>query len=94
MPCIRFFQEQEEGYQDAVLSASRHIVSIEAYVSSVWSRFCTASVAMNSFGYSGAGRENFARFGIDTDGVVRKIRKLVEDTGMVPVRKRRWRLLK
>ena len=95
MPCIRLFEEQPGEYQDAVLSSSKHIVSVEAYVSSVWGRFCTASVAMDSFGYSGAGAENFARFGIDTDGVVRKVRKLVlEDAMDVAKRHRRWKLLK
>lgn len=95
MPCIRLFEEQLEEYQDAVLSNSKHVVSVEAYVSSIWARFCTASVAMDSFGYSGAGPENFARFGIDTDGVVRKVRRLVlEDVADVPKRPRRWKLLK
>lgn len=95
MPCIRLFEEQTHDYQDAVLGRSRHVVSVEAYVSGVWARFCTASVAMDTFGYSGAGRENFARFGIDTDGVVRKVRTLVEqDTGASTSRPRRWKLLK
>lgn len=95
MPCIRLFEEQPDKYQDAVLGDSRHVVSVEAYVSGVWARFCTASVAMDSFGYSGAGRENFARFGIDTDGVVRKVKALVaEDTGASGSRPRRWRLLR
>lgn len=95
MPSIRLFEDQPEEYQDAVLSNSKHVVSVEAYVSSVWARFCTAPVAMDSFGYSGAGAENFARFGIDTDGVVRKVRKLVLEEAMdMAKRPRRWKLLK
>lgn len=95
MPCIRLFEEQPDEYQDAVLGDSRHVVSVEAYVSGVWARFCTASVAMDSFGYSGAGRENFARFGIDTDGIVRKVRSLVGgDNGASRSRPRRWKLLR
>lgn len=73
MPCILLFEEQSQEYQDAVLSKCRHIISVEAYISSMWARFCTASIAMDSFGYSGAGIENFARFGLDTDGIVRKV---------------------
>nr|XP_036577936.1 dihydroxyacetone synthase [Colletotrichum truncatum]KAF6785066.1 dihydroxyacetone synthase [Colletotrichum truncatum] len=69
MPAIGLFEQQPSDYQDSVLSSSPHIISVEAYVSGIWSRFCTASVAMDSFGYSGAGRENFARFGIDADGI-------------------------
>lgn len=90
MPCIRLFEEQPVEYQDKVLSDSQHIVSVEAYISAIWSRFCTASVAMDSFGYSGAGQENFARFGIDADGVVLKVKKHLENGNS----SRRWRLLK
>lgn len=95
MPCIRLFEEQPEEYQDAVLSNSKHIVSVEAYISSMWARFCTASVAMDSYGYSGAGRENMRRFGVDTDGVVRKIKALVGQEGTKPSgQRRRWQLLR
>lgn len=47
MPPIRLFEEQPEEYQDSVLSTSEHIVSVEAYILSMWTRFCTASVAMD-----------------------------------------------
>jgi dihydroxyacetone synthase len=92
MPCIKLFEKQPQDYQDAVLSNSSHIISVEAYVASMWARFCTASIAMDSFGYSGLGRENFARFGIDDDGIVRKVKKHVEETkGKI---RRHWTLLK
>lgn len=74
MPCISLFEKQPDEYQDAVLSKSPHIVSVEAYVSTVWSHFCTASISMDSFGYSGAGSANFNRFGFDSDSIVRKVR--------------------
>jgi dihydroxyacetone synthase len=77
MPCIALFEEQPQEYQNSVLSNSHHIISVEAYISTIWARFCTASIAMDSFGYSGAGIENFARFGIDADGIVRKVKKHV-----------------
>ncbi|KEY68878.1 hypothetical protein S7711_03813 [Stachybotrys chartarum IBT 7711] len=72
MPCIKLFEEQPIEYQDLVLSSSKEAISDEAYISSMWARFCTASVAINSFGHSGAGREKFARFGVDTDGIIGK----------------------
>ncbi|KAL3445143.1 Transketolase, thiamine diphosphate binding domain-containing protein [Aspergillus insuetus] len=89
MPCISVFEAQDQAYQDAVLSETPHVISVEAYVSTIWARFCTASVAMDSFGYSGSGRENFRRFRLDTDGVVdRVLRHLAGDSV------RRWKLLK
>jgi dihydroxyacetone synthase len=93
MPCIRLFEAQSEEYQDSVLSTSLHVISVEAYVSMIWARFCTASIAMDSFGYSGAGRENFARFGLDDAGIVRKVKAHVEKGGKSNLR-RRWTLLK
>jgi dihydroxyacetone synthase len=92
MPCIRLFEQQPQDYQDSVLSNSPHVISVEAYISSVWARFATASVAMDSFGYSGAGSENFARFGIDKDGIVRKVKAHVSET--VEGKRRHWTLLK
>ncbi|KAK7178626.1 dihydroxyacetone synthase [Paraphaeosphaeria sporulosa] len=74
MPCIRLFEEQPEAYQDTVLSNSKHIVSVEAYIPT--------------------GRENMRRFGIDTDGVVRKVKTLVGQEGAKAAGpRRRWQLL-
>jgi dihydroxyacetone synthase len=93
MPCIELFEAQSEDYQYEVLGAAEHIVSVEAYISSMWTRFCTASVAMSGFGYSGAGIENFRRFGIDETGILRKVKNLVQ-TSKEGTRRSRWKLLK
>lgn len=89
MPCIRLFEQQSEDYQDQVLGDAPHVISVEAYVSSMWARFCTASIAMDSFGYSGGGAANFARFGLDKAGIVRKVTEHVKSSNS-----RRWKLLK
>lgn len=93
MPCISLFEAQTSEYQDAVLGSAQHIISVEAYISSMWARFCTASIAMDSFGYSGGGAANLARFELDKAGVVRKVKAHVEATGKLRSR-RRWVLLK
>jgi dihydroxyacetone synthase len=93
MPCISLFELQSETYQDEVLGTAEHIVSVEAYVSSMWARFCTASVAMDDFGYSGAGIENFRRFGIDNAGIVKKVKTML-DASKAGKGRSRWRLLK
>jgi dihydroxyacetone synthase len=94
MPCISLFEAQPTAYQDQVLGDTEHVVSVEAYVSSMWARFCTASVAMDDFGYSGAGRENFRRFGIDDEGIVRKVKTMVQTGRPRKGGRVRWRLLK
>lgn len=89
MPCISVFDQQNISYQDEVLSSSPHIISVEAYVSSMWARFCTASIAMDSFGYSGNGIGNFTRFGFDSDSIFEKVQRHVKARPT-----RRWQLLK
>jgi dihydroxyacetone synthase len=93
MPCIRLFEQQSADYQDQVLSNSPHIVSVEAYVSTIWARYCTASIALDSFGYSGAGLENFRRFGIDNKSIVKKVQTHVHDALKSGKKTRRWTLL-
>lgn len=88
MPCVRLFEAQSEAYQDSVLSNSIHMISVEAYVSTLWARYCTASIAMSSFGFSGAGRENFRRFGLDNDGIVKKVISHVGSKSS-----KRWKLI-
>ncbi|PLB44828.1 hypothetical protein P170DRAFT_366766 [Aspergillus steynii IBT 23096] len=87
MPCISLFEKQSGEYQRSTLSASRHVISVEAYISTIWARLCTASVSMDSFGYSGAGDANFKRFGLDGDGIVRKVRGYIEASSTSA---RRW----
>ncbi|KAK3669296.1 hypothetical protein LTR78_010834 [Recurvomyces mirabilis] len=91
MPSIRLFEQQSEAYQDEVLGNAPHVISVEAYIATVWARFCTASIAMDSFGYSGGGAANFARFGLDTAGVVRKVKAHVQ--GSQSTKRSRWTLL-
>jgi dihydroxyacetone synthase len=93
MPCLRLFERQPLEYQNAVLSNSPHIISVEAYISTIWARICTASIAMDSYGYSGAGLENFKRFGLDTDSIVRKVSQHVKKVESGEVKARRWILL-
>ncbi|UPL01971.1 hypothetical protein LCI18_012905 [Fusarium solani-melongenae] len=93
MPCLRLFEAQSAEYQKSVLSDALHIISVEAYVPGFWARICTASIGMDSFGYSGAGRDNFSRFGIDHESVAAKVKAHVGSFGgdSAP---RRWRMLK
>ncbi|KAL5343030.1 Transketolase, thiamine diphosphate binding domain-containing protein [Aspergillus crustosus] len=93
MPCIELFEQQSERYKLAVLSNSPHVISVEAYVSTLWARYCSASIAMESFGYSGLGRENFARFGLDPGGIVRKVQDHVKEKNAASGYLR-WKLLK
>jgi len=91
MPSVRLFEQQSVVYQDEVLGNAPHVISVEAYIATVWARFCTASIAMDSFGYSGAGAANFARFGLDTAGVIRKVEAHIQKAQSS--KRLRWTLL-
>ncbi|KAB8256454.1 transketolase [Aspergillus pseudonomiae] len=87
MPSIGVSEKRPETYQKTVLSDSPHIVSVEAYVSTIWARLCTASISMDSFGYSGAGSVNFRHFDLDSDSIARKIQWHVQGTHITA---KRW----
>ncbi|KIW87974.1 uncharacterized protein Z519_11559 [Cladophialophora bantiana CBS 173.52] len=73
LPCILLFSEQSDEYKDSVLSDTPCAISVEAYVSTIWARYCNASISLDSFGFSGAGWANYGRFGLDTEGVYREV---------------------
>ncbi|OAL28170.1 hypothetical protein AYO20_09589 [Fonsecaea nubica] len=93
MPCVQLFSEQSEEYKDSVLSETPYTISAEAYISTIWARYCNASIAMDSFGFSGGSLANYGRFGLDTEGVYQKVTRYVNSHrgGKKP---RRWTLLK
>lgn len=93
MPCVRLFDAQTEEYKNEVISATPHVISYEPYVSTIWGRYCTASIAMYSFGYSEAAINNYARFVLDTESVVVKIERHVASLSQ-RTRKVQWMLLK
>ncbi|KAK9242096.1 Transketolase, thiamine diphosphate binding domain-containing protein [Lipomyces tetrasporus] len=89
-PCISVFESQSTEYQVETLGKAKRIVSVEPYVPTMWARFCTARIGMKSFGYSASGPSNYDRFGIDDNGIVRKITTYVQGGEKVL---KRWMLL-
>lgn len=73
MPCIEVFDRQPEDYREKVISASPHVVSIEPYVSYHWARYCTASIGVDTFGFSASGAANYDRYGLDGESVTEKV---------------------
>ncbi|KAK7203042.1 Transketolase, thiamine diphosphate binding domain-containing protein [Myxozyma melibiosi] len=80
IPCISLFEAQSEQYKQRVLGSARRIVSVEEYVPTVWARLCTASIGMDSFGYSASGPNNYGRFGLDVEGIVGKVSRYVAES--------------
>lgn len=72
MPCLDLFREQDESYQDEVLSTEQ-VISLEPYVGNAWATIATAAIGMQSFGWSSSGLGNYKRFKLDTESVVGKV---------------------
>ncbi|MFO1451148.1 MAG: transketolase [Opitutaceae bacterium] len=80
VPCFERFARQSKEYRDAVLPPSvRKRVSIEAGVTSLWSRWVGLdgiTLGIDRFGISAPGGTVFKELGITTDAVVAAARSL------------------
>ncbi|OJD29686.1 dihydroxyacetone synthase [Diplodia corticola] len=74
-PSLDLFEAQEEAYKDEIFPKgdARPIVSVEEYIATTWARYVTASVSMTGYGYSGSNRGNYARFGLDAEGIEKRV---------------------
>lgn len=73
MPCLDWFAEQDEAYQESVLPSSVSArVSVEAGIAQPWYRWLGTAgipVSLEHFGASAAGPRLFDEFGITADAV-------------------------
>lgn len=74
MPCVEWFEEQDESYRESVLPSSVTArVSVEAGISQGWHRYVGdrgASVSIEHFGASADYKTLFSKFGITAENVV------------------------
>jgi transketolase len=79
MPCVDWFLEQDQAYQDSVLPPStRARVSVEAGVAQPWYRFigdAGEAVSIEHFGASADYQTLFREFGFTTEAVVDAARR-------------------
>ncbi len=74
MPCVEWFEEQDDNYRESVLPASvKARVSVEAGVAMPWYKYvgdAGRSVSIDHFGASADGDLLFRKFGITAEAVV------------------------
>lgn len=91
-PSLGLFDKQNQGYKDEVFPRDgRPIISVEEYVPQAWAKYTTASIGMEGYGYSASNPSNYARFGLDQDGIVRRTRAYLEWLGEANARAMGWR---
>ena len=82
MPSLELFAQQSSKYRDQVLPPSVPArLAIEAGHPQSWYRWVGGSGAvlgLDHFGASAPAKRLFAEFGLDVDGVVKRVKALVE----------------
>ena len=79
MPCLDVFNRQSDSYKKSVLGTAPTLV-VEAGVEQGWGRILGSDggfVGMSSYGASAPAGVLFEKFGITTDGVVKKAKEII-----------------
>lgn len=81
MPCVEWFEEQEQSYKDSVLDPNvKNRISIEAGLTSGWREIVGdkgISIGINHYGASADYKTLFKEFGITTAAVVNAAKDLI-----------------
>ncbi|MDQ1011494.1 transketolase [Streptomyces sp. V4I23] len=82
MPSVEWFEEQDQGYRDAVLPPSvKARVAVEAGIGLTWHRYVGDAgriVSLEHFGASADGKVLFREFGFTADAVAAAARESIE----------------
>lgn len=93
-PSFEHFDKQDVAYKKSVFPHDgTPIVSVEEYVATTWARYVTASIGMTTYGYSASNPSNYDRFGLDSKGIERKVRKYLEELNGENARIAGWQQL-
>jgi transketolase len=81
MPCVEWFEEQDQGYRDSVLPPSvKARVAVEAGIGLTWHRFVGDAgriVSLEHFGASADGKVLFREFGFTAENVANAARESI-----------------
>ena len=80
MPCHELFDKQSEGYKNKILSETNLVVSIEASETGYWKKYTGKNglnFGINSFGKSAPYKEIYTHFGLDSETIIKKIKKRI-----------------
>ncbi len=78
MPCQELFDQQDESYKKKILSETKLIVSIEASETNFWKRYTGENglnFGVNDFGKSAPYKEIYNYFKLNSENIIKKIKK-------------------
>ena len=82
MPCHELFDQQNNEYKNKILNETNLVVSIEASETNFWKKY-TGNNGLNfgidDFGKSAPYKEIYNHFGLNTENIVKKIKKNYEN---------------
>lgn len=88
MPCNQLFNEQDEGYQDSVLTDTVPVLSFEPYPGATWVKYSHYHIGIETFGVSGPAKDVYKYFGITAENLKAKAIKMMEYyKGVAPSKK-------
>ncbi len=81
VPCQEIFEKQPSKYKEKILNETRYKISIEAGSTDCWKKYIGehgVSFGLNDFGKSAPYKDVYEHFGLTTDKIVKKIKKLIK----------------
>ncbi len=76
MPCVEWFEHQDDDYQEQVLPASLPIVAVEAGATASWYKYADAVIGIDRFGASAAPAILFEECGVTADAIIAAVAEL------------------
>ena len=80
MPSHELFEQQPKSYKNKILNESKYNISIEAGSTDCWKKFVDekgACFGIDSFGKSAPYKDVYKYFGLKTENIVNKIKKII-----------------
>ncbi len=81
MPCHELFDQQTISYKNKILNETKLKISIEAGTADCWKKYIGLdgmSFGINTFGKSAPYKDIFKHFGLTSENIKRKIKKLIK----------------
>ena len=81
MPCQELFELQSNLYKQKILNETKMKISIEAASGDCWKKYIGNEgliFGVNSFGKSAPYKDIYKHFGLTSENIVKKCRKLVK----------------
>ena len=82
MPSHELFELQSNLYKNKILNESKYKISIEAGSTGCWKKFVGEKgkcFGIDSFGKSAPYKDVYKYFGLDTESIVNKIKKMINN---------------